>query len=238
MWQFGELGYDESINRCEDGSIDDGCRVSPKPVHWDYREDANRYELYSHFAELFRLRNTYPVFTSGEALIEAGSSFVKQISLKNIPYVTSPADANQMNVVMIANFDVIAHTESLELLHPGMWFEFYSGQTISVSGTSSSMTLKPGEYRLYTDFPLKDPITGVEADVSSDFIIHPNPVQEDFIIDSEHRTKVKLYTLEGKEVFPKKRSDTTWSMAGFAPGFYIVEIVTQQNIKRAKIIKR
>src|SRR5690606_25652943 len=28
LWQFGELGYDYSINRCEDGSINDNCRVS------------------------------------------------------------------------------------------------------------------------------------------------------------------------------------------------------------------
>ena len=39
LWQFGELGYDQSINRCPDGTINEGCRVSPKPVKWDYLEN-------------------------------------------------------------------------------------------------------------------------------------------------------------------------------------------------------
>ncbi len=35
MWQWGELGYHYSINRCGDGTIDEGCRLVPKPVGWD-----------------------------------------------------------------------------------------------------------------------------------------------------------------------------------------------------------
>lgn len=34
LWEFGELGYENSINRCEDGTISADCRVSPKPVIW------------------------------------------------------------------------------------------------------------------------------------------------------------------------------------------------------------
>jgi hypothetical protein len=40
IWQFGELGYDYSINRCENGSVSSDCRTSPKPVVWDYYEDS------------------------------------------------------------------------------------------------------------------------------------------------------------------------------------------------------
>ena len=36
LWQFGELGYDFSINRCTNGSINENCRLDPKPIRWDY----------------------------------------------------------------------------------------------------------------------------------------------------------------------------------------------------------
>ncbi|HYG40401.1 MAG TPA: alpha-amylase family glycosyl hydrolase, partial [Cytophagales bacterium] len=38
IWQFGELGYDHSINTCQDGSVKNECRVAAKPVTWDYLE--------------------------------------------------------------------------------------------------------------------------------------------------------------------------------------------------------
>ncbi|PIY31450.1 MAG: hypothetical protein COZ08_08820, partial [Bacteroidetes bacterium CG_4_10_14_3_um_filter_42_6] len=46
IWQFGELGYDYSINTCENGTISDDCRLSPKPVKWSYYQDANRKRIY------------------------------------------------------------------------------------------------------------------------------------------------------------------------------------------------
>ena len=170
LWQFGELGYDQSINRCPDGTINEGCRVSPKPVKWDYLENEDRYDLYSHIAELLELRNTYKVFTDGVATIQSGTSFVKQISLKNSPYTTSPADANQMNVHIVANFDVIAKGATIEFQHPGAWFDYYSGQAISVSGASHNLTLKPGEYKLFTDYALKEPVTSVFSEIHHDGI--------------------------------------------------------------------
>ena len=36
IWQFGELGYDFSINRCVDGTINNNCRLDNKPIRWDY----------------------------------------------------------------------------------------------------------------------------------------------------------------------------------------------------------
>lgn len=238
IWQFGELGYDQSINLCQDGRINQECRVSPKPVLWEYREDAERYGVYKHVAELLHLRKTYPVFTEGEALIQDGSSFVKQMILKNTPFTNTPADASQMNVTMVVNFDVIAHTSSVELPHTGTWFEFYTGQVISVSGGSHSMTLRPGEYRLYTDVPLKDPVTGIEQESHHSFLVYPNPVADDLSIGDVHIEKVQLYTPGGKAISLRKNSDATWSTLGVAPGFYIVQIETRQGVRRSKIIKQ
>ena len=64
LWQFGELGYDISINTCADGSLSDGCRTDPKPVKWEYYQDTDRRKLFGVYAEFAKLKTTVPVFTS------------------------------------------------------------------------------------------------------------------------------------------------------------------------------
>jgi 1,4-alpha-glucan branching enzyme len=239
LWQFGELGYDQSINRCEDGSVSESCRVSPKPVHWDYRSDSQRYALYSHVSELLGLRSTYDVFRTGTATIPSGSSLIKRIGLKNSPYTATPAGPEEMNVQLVANFDVVAKESAISFAHTGVWYEYYSEQFLSVTSTSQILSLAPGEYRMYTDYPLKgEPITGAEETPSHRFTIYPNPVQDDFTVEDINIKNVKLYTPEGKELPLKKRSDSIWSTHGVAPGFYIVQIETKQGIRQSKIIKQ
>ena len=61
IWQFGELGYDFSINSSSDGSsVSDTYRTDPKPVHWDYFNVSQRKELYDTYSKLLALRNAYP----------------------------------------------------------------------------------------------------------------------------------------------------------------------------------
>ena len=45
-WQFGEVGYDFSINYCTNGTTSSNCRTDPKPVRWDYYLNADRRALY------------------------------------------------------------------------------------------------------------------------------------------------------------------------------------------------
>ena len=116
LWQFGELGYDFSINTCADGMVKADCRISPKPVKWDYLNDAARKNVYDVTADLIRLRNKYEVFTKGEATVTAGNALVKQVILKNKPYKPAPASSAEMNVVAITNFDIVSQSSVVELI--------------------------------------------------------------------------------------------------------------------------
>ncbi len=87
LWEFGELGYDKSINTCQDGTVNSTCRLDPKPVLWSYLQDANRKSLSDHITDLLGLRKNYSVFTTtGVAQITNSSSLVQQMTLKNTPY--------------------------------------------------------------------------------------------------------------------------------------------------------
>ncbi|MFO0508329.1 MAG: alpha-amylase family glycosyl hydrolase, partial [bacterium] len=72
LWQFGELGYEFSINTCPDLSVNSNCRVAPKPVKWEYLSDPVRKSLFDVTADLIKLRKTHTVFTNGDATVGSG----------------------------------------------------------------------------------------------------------------------------------------------------------------------
>ena len=57
MWQFGELGYDYSINFPSNTSE---SRTAPKPVKWDYKNDYYRYNLFLEYSALIKLKLIIP----------------------------------------------------------------------------------------------------------------------------------------------------------------------------------
>lgn len=143
MWQFGELGYDQSINRCENGTINNGCRTSPKPILWNYQSDANRTSLKNVYARLFALRahNDYqPTFIGNNVdySLSGGLKWMK---------VTSAS----LRVLVIGNFDVFPVTGSVSFQTPGTWYNYLNGGTFTATGSSQSFTLQPGEYYVYVD---------------------------------------------------------------------------------------
>lgn len=59
IWQFGELGYDFSINSNQAGEIGD-YRTARKPIRWDYFDNSDRKALYDMYVKLMELRNAHP----------------------------------------------------------------------------------------------------------------------------------------------------------------------------------
>jgi glycosidase len=140
LWQFGELGYDYSINHCPNGTIDPGCRMSNKPIRWDYYYQPNRKKLYDVFGELNYLRKNYPVFSYDKQHQLSLSATTKRIKLQD----------STIKVVIIGNFDVTTKTINPDFHQTGMWYEHFSQDSLDVVSTTAQIALAPGEYRLYT----------------------------------------------------------------------------------------
>jgi len=73
-WQFGELGYDYSINYCNGGTISEDCRTAPKPIRWDYRDDSERYDIFTVVAILNYLRNNYDFMHTEDFTLDVGGT--------------------------------------------------------------------------------------------------------------------------------------------------------------------
>ena len=242
LWQFGELGYDLSINRCEDGSISDNCRLSPKPAGWSYLSNEQRNRLFQHTADLIRLRNSYPVFTAGEVLFGGGSSLVKHLTLRNQPYTDTPADPEAMNAQVVANFGLTEEGVIVEFPHTGTWYDYYAyGKPVDVTSSSFVVNLQPGEYRLFTDVQIENPlVTGVEEETIRRLNVHPNPVRRFLNIDAEQEIirRLVVRNLYGQPVITERVGMNRWDVGSLSPGLYVTEIETSVRNYRIKIIKQ
>lgn len=244
LWEFGELGYDKSINTCVTGSVSDSCRLTPKPLpSASYWQDQNRVGLSTCVADLLRLRKNYDLFSvKGAAQMTSGSTtLVQQMILKNSPYTSSPADSSKMNAVVVANFDVTAQNATISFPHDGAWYDYYgSSVPISVSSTSLTLTLRPGEYHVYTDVKMKLPslITATEKNKDINVVLFPIPTQSLFYIESSEGIKnVQAKTVTGSTLLLVRVDENTWDVSTLSSGLYILEIQTVSGVVRKQLLK-
>lgn len=168
IWQFGELGYDYSINTCSDGvTISEDCRVAAKPVRWDYRDVAPRYRVYQVMSALSALKRDYPVFQTTDFTWDVWGSG-KRLHL----------NGTDMNVVVAGNFQVTELSMVPGFQHTGTWYDYFTGTSIEVTDLETSFAFAPGEYHLWTDVPLETPeniLAIEEARAPAGFTVGPNP---------------------------------------------------------------
>lgn len=221
LWQFGELGYDFSINYCpSNGSISDQCRTDPKPVRWDYQQNAERKLLYNVYSALLQLRNTpnyISTFTTNTDVSWELSGGFKWLR----------TESDSLKVVVIGNFDVATRTGNVTFPAAGTWYSYLSQGTRIATGASESITLQPGEFYVYTNRNISNPvITGVD-DLRPDFsdqslIIYPNPVISTATLAYEipvtGKVDISVYNLQGQKIInlfsgvkPKGKHSFTWS---------------------------
>ncbi|MFC2151161.1 alpha-amylase family glycosyl hydrolase [Bacteroidota bacterium] len=228
IWQFGEIGYDYSI--------DYDCRVCNKPIRWDYFT-SNRKRLYYVFKALNNLKTEYDVFsTDNFEITQTGK-------LKSIHLFDS-----EMDVVILGNFDVETQEINPEFPTTGDWYEFYSGDTLSVTGTDELISLLPGEYRLYTNTKLEDPnipasIFRLNSETKA-INVFPNPSSDVFYFDVNdkiHNDAVfYLYDIQGQ----LRYEDLIASSEIFEldatlldNGIYFYKLISENNIYTGKILK-
>lgn len=231
LWQFGELAYDYSINLCGDGTIDEDCRVHPNPPKWEYKDDIYRASLFDFTADLIKLHTTYSVFTNGQATVTTGTSLIKQVTVKNSPYTTTPSGVEEMNVQAVGNFEVQEMEIAVNFPHTGIWYDYYDGGSqINVTSTPHSVTLKPGEYKLYTDVsigagPVPPPppvVTSTESTLSSQVYAFPNPTTGRLFVQTPPRVAVRLTDLRGVPVQLNQIAEDEYDISGLSPAIYLL----------------
>lgn len=206
IWQFGELGYDYSINYCiSNGSESDACRTGRKPIKWNYLQDNRRRRLYDIYSSLLKLR-AHPWYQ--DVFIANNINLTRNLSgAYKTMIIRSAADSSQL--VIVGNFDVTGQSGSVTFPAAGTWYDYLNGTTFSATGAAQSITLQPGEYHLYLNRNVNNtPVTPV-IDINNPgnelrAYIYPNPVENNSVaeiyIPEKTKVQIDMWNAQGQKV--------------------------------------
>jgi 1,4-alpha-glucan branching enzyme len=240
IWQFGELGYDFSI--------DYKGRLGEKPIRWDYLQDENRKNLYKTLQALLRLRKENDVFTSKNTYVAINTANqIKTLSL-----------TGGCNVQIIGNFGVTDKNTQIDFVHDGIWYDFFAGDSIAVSG-ALDLALAPGEFHIFSDKNFKSPEENLLVEIEKEIAVperfilyppYPNPFNPStnitFDIPAMGNVSIAIYNILGEKLFERKFYQLTagnhsvqWNASDYSSGIYFIHMKSknQSEIVRALLLK-
>ncbi len=217
IWQFGELGYDISIN--ENG------RTGRKPVKWEDYEDVQRRNLFDTYAHLLALRKKHPdLFASPtSAVMKTDVSHWdggRRITLQS-------ADAE---LLLLGNFSDKAISMPANFPTEGHWKNMFSDAAVVLTVTSENkgqqMSLSPHTFLLFmregNSSSANEPIEAVEA---CDIRIH------DRIITARcarQISRISLYSFGGNPIRSVDNT-TVMDVSGIPSGYYLITVRTKSG---------
>lgn len=242
VWQFGELGYDYSINYCTDGSIKDECRTGEKPIKWDYLADAGRKRLHDVYAGLIKMRSHA---WYKDAFL---SNRVERNLTGAVKWLKITTDTS--NILVIGNFDVNQASGVVSFQGPGTWYDYISGGTFNPTGSAQTLTLQPGEYHVYLNrnvTSILTPVFDIGFDENSSLHIYPNPVSKSATIGYELPVNapitLSLLDIHGrklKQLYTGFRVKGTYQLPfdaiGLNKGVYFMQMEYGKNKTLRKIL--
>ena len=226
VWQFGEMGYDYSIDS-------NGGRVDAKPSAWSYLNLAHRKAAYDAASKIISLRRLYPdAFTTGSfslQVAEADWNAGRRIALTH-------AD---LNMVVLGNFRTDAGiSANPSFQKTGTWYELLSGETLQVTNTSMAIDIPAGGLKIYTDRRIIFNTAVDELEINADCEVYPTTTEGRLFIATDSELKaVKIYDLQGAlqmQLSNKKEID----IDQLNNGLYLMEVTTNKAKSVHKIIKK
>lgn len=235
IWQFGELGYDISINQ--------NGRVGRKPIHWEYFQDPNRKHLWGVYSQLINLKKNYSVFSTNDFSISF-SGAKKWIKL----------NGSDMKAVAMGNFDIQSGSFTIDFQNTGRWYEYFTQDSIDLTTTSFTANFNPGEYRLYTTKRIKkeDIFLGINdntsSSISNELELWPNPSNGSLSVSlnliKPQKVNVSVYSIIGQKVFnsdfnnlPSGKNEIDIQMpSDITPGIYICRITSGKTLISKKLM--
>lgn len=226
IWQFGELGYDISI--------DENGRTGRKPVKWDYLEVPDRADLHATYTALIGLRNEYPqVFASPTTeTLRVSESYWdngRTITLQH----------PDLNVVLVGNYNTTSTIVTIPYTQTGTWYDVFTGDTYPVDNltTPATKTLPANSFLLLTS--KKSTVDNESISIEKPVVVYPNPTNG-FVqfSDATSAKRVTLFNTLGQQVLQRNVTSGTMSLDNLSSGPYFMQIETGGKIESVTIIKR
>jgi len=236
IWQFGELGYDESIELCDDGTYSDDCRTYAKPIHWEYLTEERRQKLLWVYQAMNKLKTDNEAFRNG-TFSQDQSGLGKRMWISH----------SSLNVSITGNFTISDIDLAPNFQHTGLWYNYFTGEQIDVTDASGhTLHYEPGDFYVLTDVLITPPPSPVDIqklskNKNADILIYPNPAKDKIYINAEDISKISLSDISGKlikTVFPNS-AQTSINISELNTGIFILKFdMGNKYIYKKIIIKK
>ena len=163
IWQFDELGYDIDI--------DLNGRTGRKPQVWgpnslNYYTSPDRQNIYTTYQNLLKIRHTI----GAENLATATKNHQFSGDTRRLVFNTNDTD-----LVVIGNFGMTQNSISAEFTQTGKWYNYFAGDSMTVTNTSAPVNLKAGEWHIFTSKRLSEGLPGVVSVYENPVTVTPFP---------------------------------------------------------------
>lgn len=240
IWHFAELGYDDSIYTCNNGTVNDetatiagDCKLDTKPQkQWtnNWPGVAERAAIYNNYKKLIGLKIQEAVFEGNYAISPDANNIRQRIYIYDD---TLPA-TELKNVVVLANFSVAAQNVNPSFPYTGTWYNLMDNTSINVTSTTATISIPAGQFRVYGNKNVT--LSADHFDTLKDVVLYPNPAADAFAISSDAEM-VQIYSVTGQLVksFHHQAMDYFYSVSDLNKGVYLVKIT--DSYKREKTMK-
>lgn len=239
IWHFGDLGWDESIFTCSNGTVqfNDGCKLDTKPQpQWteNWMSDPARMIVYNQWAKLIDLKKTENVFENGQ------HSF--NLSVTGSPRLdvwTSTTPNTDLSYVFVrTNFSDNTLNTPGGFPYVGTWYDLMDNSEVTVTSTNQNITMTPGGFKVYGN---KQSVLSQNTVDKNRVTLQPNPTNGTFFINTNAK-QVVIYNLAGQLVQQFNGSfdsSYTYSIDNLDRGIYLVKITDENNNQSTmKLIKK
>lgn len=243
IWHFGELGWENSIFACNNGTVNTSsdatagdCKLDTKQQpQWvnNWLGDTNRNKIYNDWSKMITMKSVEPVF-SGTAIISNSSSLYPNIQITN----SALASSQLKDVLIIANFNVTTKNVATGFPYTGIWYNLMDNTTITVTNVNEPISIAAGDYRIYGNKTASLAIADFEK--APTIVLYPNPASNYFTLN-ETTSKVQIFSITGqliKSFDANQSAGYQFSINDLNQGLYIVKTFDENNgMKVLKLLK-
>lgn len=237
MWQFEEFGYDLELNN---------DRLGIKPTKWEYLDDPERIRLFNLYKAMIKLKENHKAFNSPDNTILNLTQPLKSIRLID----------GDFQVLLHGNFGLTnVNNANLSFPTPGVWYNYFTGEEVNVTGNSRTFRLRANQFMLFTnqklEMPegeiLEDPILsiGPENIDLSGFKLYPVPARDILNItvpEVVNQFNYRILNVAGvvlkEDVYSAADNNLQVDIREFNAGIYIFEISDNRQVLRKRFIKQ
>lgn len=245
IWHFQELGMDDSIYTCSNGTVNTefdaiagDCKLDTKPQpQWveNWLNDPVRGAIYQDYAKLIHLKKQEVVFNGDYAISpEAGNNLKQRIYI----YDNSLPSTALKNVVVLANFSTSDVTIIPDFPYTGSWYDLMDNTSLVVTNTTSPISIPAGKFRVFGNQPS---VLTIDSFVTTDEIVmYPNPVKNEFSV-SMNVQKIELSAITGQKVvvFSNVTTNDKLDVGNLEKGIYLVKLFyNEDSFVVKKLIKK